>query len=131
MLRAPNREEIQLPQVIVAAKLDFATRENRDEAVRLTAPIQMATRNEEAGCHAYCFAPDPIAPSRVQVYELWEDRASLLVHFSHPNYAKMGEILRGVGIVDTWNQVWEVGDHGPVYGADGKPNAAFFGTDDG
>ena len=117
-----------MPQVIVAATLDFATRESRDEAVRLTAPVQMATRNEEAGCHAYCFAPDPGVPTRIQVYELWEDRTSLLVHFSHPYYAKMVEILRGVGIVDTWNQVWEAGDQGPVYEADGKPNAAFFGT---
>ena len=117
-----------MPHVIVAATLDFSTQENRDEAVRLTAPVQMATRKEEAGCHAYCFAPDPCVPTRVQVYELWEDRAALLTHFNHPYYAKMVEVLRGVGIVDTWNQVWEAGDHGPVYEAGGKPNAAFFGT---
>lgn len=120
-----------MPHVIVAATLDFATQEDRDEAVRLTVPVQMATRNEEAGCHAYCFAPDPGVRTRVQVYELWEDRAALLVHFSHPNFAKMVEILRRVGMVNTWNQVWEAGDHGPVYGADGKPNAAFFGTGSG
>ena len=50
-----------MPQVIVAARLDFATQENRDQAVRLTAPVQLATRTEEAGCHAYCFAADPSA----------------------------------------------------------------------
>ena len=116
-----------MPQVIVAARLDFATQENRDEAVRLTAPVQYLTRTEEAGCHAYCFAPDPCVETRIQVYELWEDRASLLAHFSHPYYARMVEVLRGVGIVDTWNQVWEAGDHGPVYGTDGKANEAFFG----
>jgi quinol monooxygenase YgiN len=116
-----------MPQVIVAATLDFATQENRDEAVRLTAPVQLQTRNEEAGCHAYCFAADPCVPTRIQVYELWEDRPSLLAHFTHPYYARMVEILRGIGIVDTWNQVWETGDHGAVYGPDGKANEAFFG----
>ncbi len=113
--------------VIVAATLDFASQAKRDEAVRLTAPVQMATRAEEAGCLAYCFAPDPGVPTRIQVYELWEDRASLLAHFSHPYYAKMVELIGGVGIVDTWNQVWATGEHGPVYGADGKPNMGFFG----
>jgi quinol monooxygenase YgiN len=116
-----------MAQVIVAARLDFATRTARDEAVALTAPVQLATRNEEAGCRAYCFAADPAVDTRVQVYELWDDRASLLAHFSHPYYARMVEVLRGVGLIDSWNQVWEVGDHGPVYGEDGKPNAAFFG----
>ena len=116
-----------MAQVIVAARLDFATQAQRDEAVRLTTPVQMRTRNEEAGCHAYCFAADPGVPTRIQVYELWEDRASLLAHFSHPYYAQMVEILRGIGIVDTWNQVWEAGDHGPVYSAEGGPNPDFFG----
>ena len=120
-----------MPHVIVAATLDFATQDDRDEAVRLTAPVQMATRHEEAGCHAYCFAPDPGVPTRIQVHEVWEDRASLLAHFGHSYYAKMVGVLRGVGIVGTWNQVWEAGDHGPVYEADGKPNAAFFGTGGG
>ncbi len=117
-----------MPQVIVAARLDFATQEDRDRAVALTAPVQLGTRTEEPGCHAYCFAADPCVPTRIQVYELWEDRASLLTHFSHPYYAQMVEVLRGVGIVDTWNQVWEAGDHGPVYGGDGKANADFFGA---
>jgi quinol monooxygenase YgiN len=118
-----------MPKVVVAATLDFASEAHRDEAVRLTAPVQMGTRNEEAGCHAYCFAADPGVPNRIQVYELWEDAASLAKHFKHPYYAKMVEVLRGVGIVDTWNQVYEVGRHAPVYGPEGGANPAFFGDD--
>ena len=94
-----------MPMVVVAATLDFATQSDRDEAVRLTAAVQMGTRNEEAGCHAYCFAADPGVPNRIQVYELWESAATLAAHFKHPYYAKMVEVLRGGGIVDTWNQV--------------------------
>lgn len=117
-----------MAKVIVAATLDFETQEKRDEAVRLTTPVQLGTRNEEAGCHAYCFAADPAVPNRVQVYELWEDAASLRAHFDHFYYARMVEILRGVGIIDTWNQVYEVGRHAPVYGPDAGPNAEFFDT---
>lgn len=116
-----------MPKVVVAATLDFATQENRDEAVRLTTPIQMRTRTEEAGCHAYCFAGDPGVPTRIQVYELWEDAASLKAHFSHHFYAQMVEVLRGVGIVDTWNQVYEVSRHAPVYDPSGGANPEFFG----
>ena len=118
-----------MPMVVVAATLDFATQADRDEAVRLTAPVQMGTRNEEDGCHAYCFAADPGVPNRIQVYELWEDAASLAKHFKHPYYAKMVEVLRGVGITDTWNQVYEVGRHAPVYGPNGGANPEFFGED--
>ena len=120
-----------MPMVVVAATLDFATHENRDEAVRLTAPVQMGTRNEEAGCRAYCFAADPGVPTRIQVYELWEDAASLATHFNHPYYTQMVEVLRGVGIVDTWNQVYEVGRHASVYGPGGGANPEFFGDDAG
>ena len=118
-----------MPLVVVAATLDFATQADRDEAVRLTAPVQMGTRNEEAGCHAYCFAADPGVPNRIQVHELWESAGTLAAHFKHPYYAKMVEVLRGVGIVDTWNQVYEVARHAPVYGPEGGANPEFFGDD--
>jgi quinol monooxygenase YgiN len=118
-----------MPMVVVAAYLDFASEAARDEAVRLTAPVQMGTRNEEDGCHAYCFAADPGVPNRIQVYELWDSAASLAAHFKHPYYARMVEVLRGVGIIDTWNQVYEVARHAPVYGPNGGANPEFFGVD--
>jgi quinol monooxygenase YgiN len=115
-----------VPQIIIAATLDFATQEARDEAVRLTTPVQMRTRAEEAGCHAYCFAADPGVPTRIQVHELWEDQASIFAHFSHPYYAQMVEILRGIGIVNTWNQIYEIARNAPVYAPQGGPNPEFF-----
>ncbi len=118
-----------MAKVVVAATLDFATKENRDRAVRLTTPVQMRTRAEEAGCEAYCFAADPGAETRIQVYELWEDAASLAAHFKHPYYAEMVAILQSIGLVETWNQVYEVGRQAPVYGPDGGANPAFFGAD--
>ena len=37
--------------IIVVAALRFETREARDKAVELTKDVQLATREEEAGCH--------------------------------------------------------------------------------
>ena len=115
-----------MAKIIIAAYLDFATEAKRDEAVRLTTPVQMGTRNEEAGCHAYCFAADPGVPNRIQVYELWEDEASIAAHFKHHYYEQMKQILGSMGITGTWNQMYEVARHEPVYGANGEAREKFF-----
>ena len=85
--------------IIVVAALRFETQVARDKAVELTKDVQLATREEEAGCHDYCFAPDPSIPTRIQVYELWEDGDSLAAHFTHANYQKMVDVLGDAGIL--------------------------------
>lgn len=112
--------------IIVVAALRFETQEARDKAVELTKDVQMATREEEAGCHDYCFAPDPSVPTRIQVYELWEDSDSLAAHFEHPNYAKMVEVLGSAGVVESINQAYLVERGEPVYGPNGERKTAFF-----
>ena len=112
--------------IIVVAALEFETLAQRDEAVRLTADVQMATREEEAGCQAYCFAPDPSVPTRIQVYELWDDSDSLVAHFQHPNYALMVERLGQVGVKSSTNQAYLVERGEPVYGPEGQMKTAFF-----
>ena len=87
--------------IIVVAALEFEDQASRDAAVEKTADIQMATRQEEAGCHAYCFAPDPSVPTRIQVYELWEDSDSLAAHFKHPNYDAMVAALSSACLLYT------------------------------
>ena len=62
--------------IIVVAALEFENQADRDHAAEITADVQRATRTEEPGCHAYCFAPDPAVPTRIQVYELWQDSDS-------------------------------------------------------
>ena len=115
--------------IIVAATIDFADSASRDEAVQASAAVQLATRVDEAGCHAYCFAADPSVPTRIQVYELWEDEESLIAHFAHANYAAMRDVLAAHGITAAWNRVYEVGRNEPVYAAGGKIRTKFF-TDD-
>jgi quinol monooxygenase YgiN len=112
--------------IIISATLDFATQADRDRAVDLCAPIQYKTRVEEPGCQSYCFAADPCVPTRIQVYELWDDEPTLVAHFKHPNYAAMVEALRSVGIVGTANQMYLIAAHEPVYDPQGRPREKLF-----
>ncbi len=113
--------------IIVVAALGFDNQQDRDQAVELIADVQMATRTEEAGCRAYCFAPDPAVPTRIQVYELWDDGSSLAAHFEHPNYSKMVELLRGAKVRSSDNQAYLVERSEPVYGPNGEKKTRFFG----
>jgi quinol monooxygenase YgiN len=112
--------------IIVVAALEFDNQTDRDKAVSLTTEVQMATRQEEAGCHDYCFAADPSVPTRVQVYELWEDSDSLAAHFNHPNYAKMVELLGNAKVRQSINQAYLTEQAESVYGPNGEKKASFF-----
>ena len=112
--------------IIVVAALEFASEADRDRAVSLVADVQRLTREEEPGCHDYCFAPDPAIPTRLQVYELWEDSDSLAAHFHHPYYEQMASLLRGVGFVSSTNQAYLIERAEPVYTEDGEKKTGFF-----
>ncbi len=112
--------------IIVVAALEFDNQADRDRAVALTADVQLATRVEEAGCRDYCFAPDPAVPTRIQVYELWDDSDSLAAHFEHPNYQRMVELLAEAKIRESINQAYLVERSEPVYGPNGERKSAFF-----
>lgn len=79
--------------IIIAGHLEFADRSDRDGVLAAGSDLQQVTRAEEPGCSAYCFSADPGSDTRVQVYELWDDEASLAAHFVHPNYDRMREVF--------------------------------------
>ncbi|MFK8021273.1 MAG: putative quinol monooxygenase [Pseudomonadales bacterium] len=112
--------------IIVSAKITFASEQNRDEAITLSTPIQQLTRDQEPGCHAYCFAPDPCEATAIQVYELWEDGDSLIAHFDHANYQSMLEMLSQVGFVESVNRAYLTERNEPVYGPNFEKKTAFF-----
>jgi len=112
--------------IIVVAALAFENQAARDHAVSITTDVQLATRMEESGCRDYCFAPDPSVPTRIQVYELWENSDSLTAHFRHPNYLKMVELLSAAGIKESINQAYLVERGEPVYGPNGEMKDAYF-----
>ena len=124
--RAAKPLEKEQIMIIVVAALEFDNQADRDHAVSITADVQMATRTEEAGCRDYCFAPDPSVPTRIQVYELWDDSDSLAAHFTHPNYLEMVRLLQGARVRQSINQAYLVERGEPVYGPDGQMKTAFF-----
>ena len=113
--------------IVVVAAIDYENQEARDAAIAASADVQMATRNEERGCRDYCFAPDPGIPTRIQVYELWDDGPSLVEHFKHKNYDDMRGALRAGGTpVASVNRAYNVDEGIPVYHEDGSARTSFF-----
>jgi len=112
--------------IIVTAKIAFSSQSHRDRAVELSTNVQQATRDEESGCHAYCFSADPCDPVTMQVYELWEDSDSLVAHFDHPNYLAMLEIFTNNGLVGSESRAYLTERNEPVYGPNSEKKTAFF-----
>ena len=112
--------------IIIAGTIEFASQEARDGALAKAVPYQEATRADEAGCIAYSFAPDSGSPTTVQVFELWEDEATLAAHFEHPNFIAMGEVLRSTAVsAARWRSPSDLSE--PVKDADGRYRPDFFG----
>jgi quinol monooxygenase YgiN len=115
-------------RIVVSAAIEYAREEDRDAAVAATSAIQQGTRDEEPGCLAYCFAADPCVGTRIQVYELWVDEASLAAHFQHPYYHSMRAKLGEFGIVSAVSRKYRTDLDEPVYDATRTPRADFIGA---
>ena len=112
--------------IIIAGTIDLVDPSTRDACLADTAHLQQATRDQEPGCLAYCFAPDPIVPGRIQVYELWADTESLAAHFRHRNYTNMRDALGRMGLKGADNKKYRVDFVEPVYDETHTPRADFF-----
>ena len=116
--------------IIITAEFDLADPSTMADAMAAAVPLQQATRDDEPGCHAYVFAPDPCLPGRVQVYELWEDEATLAAHFQHSNYLDMGRALMEVGLKGAVSTKFRVTAVEPVYDETHRARANFFTQDE-
>ena len=112
--------------IIIAGTIDLADASRMQECLEATRHLQQASRDDEPGCLAYCFAPDPCVEGRIQVYELWADEASLAAHFEHPNYLNMRNALGSFGLKGADNKKFRVDKSEPVYDATRTPRADFF-----
>jgi quinol monooxygenase YgiN len=116
--------------IIIAGYLEFADKENRDAAVAAGADAQQATRDDEPGCLAYVFGTDPCEERRMQVYELWDDEATLAAHFVHPNYTAMRTVLRQFDRTGGDISKFRCDLAEPVYDDTGTARADFFTATD-
>ena len=111
--------------IVVEATIVLTDPARRDEAVAASVPWQQATREDEPGCLAYCFAADPVQSDTIQVYELWADAESLDAHFLHPNYLAMRDLLGRIGLKSASARKLRVDATAPVYGPGFVPTASF------
>jgi quinol monooxygenase YgiN len=112
--------------IIIAGTIELATPEAREACLLQAVPYQESTRTTEPGCLAYSFAADSGSPTRVVIFELWEDEASLAAHFEHPNFLAMGEALRGYERLGGSSAKYRCDLSEPVKDSDGRPRADFF-----
>lgn len=112
--------------IIIAGTIDLADPSQRDQAMQTASTLQQKTRDEEPGCRAYVFSPDPCVAGRICVYELWQDEASLAAHFQHPNYLNMRSALGQIGLKGADNRKYRVDLSEPVYDSTMTPRADFF-----
>tara|TARA_B100000029_G_scaffold449059_1_gene471966 strand:- start:261 stop:1076 length:816 start_codon:yes stop_codon:yes gene_type:complete len=117
------------PMIIITATFILADPLKRPEAIKKAAPLQQATRDDEAGCQSYVFSPDPASDEKVVVFELWDDRDSLHAHFDHTNYFNMGSMFGEIGLAGADSRKWRVTACEPVYDDNKKARADFFSSE--
>lgn len=71
--------------------------EDRMAAIDAARVMAEATRHEP-GCHSYAFYADVEDPTRIRVFEEWQDGAALESHFQAPQMAEFRQTLAQVRI---------------------------------
>jgi quinol monooxygenase YgiN len=112
--------------IVLAGTAEFATREGRDACLASSVQYQSPSRTDEPGCLAYYFCPDPVVETRMVVFELWADEASLAAHFQHPNYRNMGMHFTKFDFLAGDFKKYRVDKISAVYDETRTPRADFF-----
>ena len=110
--------------IIVAGTVEFDPAQ-RDAALRAASQLFAATR-AQPGCLDYVWCADPSSPSRVYVYERWQDTPALAAHLAGPCYRGMLEVLGRNGLRSADVAKHRIEKSEPVYDPKGKPRADFF-----
>lgn len=113
--------------IAIAGTIDLADPADRDACIAAAADYQRSTREDEPGCLAYAFTPDPIVAGRIQVFELWADEQALAAHFVHRNFLGMKDVLRGFRRGATAVRKYHIDREAAVYDEAGVPTATFAG----
>ncbi|MBO0691626.1 MAG: antibiotic biosynthesis monooxygenase [Acidimicrobiaceae bacterium] len=88
----------------------------RDEFVE-SRKEAMATSRGEKGCHEYIFAPDPIDPGRVVLYERWESPEDLAAHLTAMRAReRAGGSAPAVPVISSDVLQYNISGSGPVGG---------------
>jgi quinol monooxygenase YgiN len=114
--------------IAIAGTINLLDPADREGCIDAAKPYIRSTQEDEPGCHAYAFSPDPLVDGRIQVFELWADAETLEAHFAHPNFHAMKQVLGGYRRGPSQIRKYRVDLDAPVYDASGTPTAAFTGV---
>lgn len=114
-------------RIIIAGHLTFAGGDVCAEIVRGGA-VHIAASRAEAGCVAYDWTVDPLAPGKLHVFEEWESEAALGRHFKDPSYLAMRTHLETHAMTGFDVKLYSVAGIEPVYDEAGQPRDMIFGV---
>ena len=112
-----------MAKIVISAQIDVDP-DGRDAALR-SAQRWIDGALAQPGCIHYDWSADLNAPARINVFEEWENEASLAAHFAGPQYAGMLAHIGRSGLQNAVSRKYRVDAEGPVYGAEGKPTPDF------
>lgn len=84
------------------------------ELAMASAVEMMKASHEEAGCRAYVFSVDPIEPGVLQLFEKWEDEASLAAHGASDHMATFRGSMGAWGMKGAEITKYEIASEGPL-----------------
>ncbi len=73
--------------------------EKVDEAMAILRPFCELVRHEP-GCQEYLFTVNAEVPGELRLFEVWDDEASLQVHFTTQHMAQWLEDVTELGVID-------------------------------
>ena len=112
-----------MAKIVISAQIDLEPA-GRDAALKSAQPwIDGALA--QPGCIHYDWSADLNAPSRINVFEEWENEESLAAHFAGPQYAGMRAHIGQSGLLNAVSRKYRVDAEGAVYNAEGKPTPSF------
>jgi quinol monooxygenase YgiN len=85
----------------------------RDDAIAAATAMQIATL-QEAGCNAYQFSIAVDDPSKVCIFEEWDDQESLDAHFATPHMATFQQQIAGIVLGRGSITKYQIASSGPL-----------------
>jgi quinol monooxygenase YgiN len=87
--------------------------EKLQEAVALAGPFCELVR-AEPGCQDYLFSVNPHAEGELRLFEVWDDQASLEVHFTTPHMGEWQQAVGSLGVTGRDITRYEVSGSAPL-----------------
>lgn len=110
-------------KLIIYAEIDTQNERRADllnELNPLIAKIRMQT-----GCVRYDWSADSSNAGRINVYEEWENKLSLIAHFTGENFKAISTKISEHGVLGAKARKFSINQEAPVFDETGSASADF------